>query len=583
MIRWCLIALACWFLPPIGLDAADDVANEQRTPKKTADLVLTGGKVITVDKELPQAQAVAVGGDRIVAVGTEQQIASFIGSKTQVLKLKGRLLVPGFIEGHGHFLGLGQAKRMLDLTKAKTWDEVIAMVAAAAKRAEDGEWIVGRGWHQEKWSRRPEPHVDGYPTHTALSRVSPTNPVLLTHASGHMCFANARAMQRARITRDTKAPEGGEIVRDAAGDPIGVFRETAQAPIHSARSAALQSRTRDQRQADLLRVVELAMAECLENGVTSFQDAGSSFSTIDAFRQLADAGQLKVRLWVMVRAGNGELARRLPEYRLTGVGNHHLTVRAIKRSIDGALGAHGAWLLAPYEDLPESIGLNTASIASIRETARLARRHDFQLCVHAIGDRANRETLNIFESVLKGDIEKSNDDKSDRRWRIEHAQHLHPTDIPRFGKLGVIASMQAIHCTSDAVFVVQRLGQRRAGEGAYVWRSLIDSGVVLCNGTDAPVEDISPIKCFYSSVTRKLSTGVEFFPEQCMTREEALRSYTLQAAYAAFEEDLKGSITPGKLADLVVLSRDIMKCPANEIPNTKVDMTIVGGKIVFKR
>jgi hypothetical protein len=316
----------------------------------------------------------------------------------------------------------------------------------------------------------------------------------------------------------------------------------------------------------------------LAKGVTSFQDAGSSFDTIDVFRNLADQGQLPVRLWVMVRDGNDHLARQLSDYRMIGRGNNRLTVRGIKRSIDGALGSHGAWLLEPYDDLPNSAGLNTSSIESIRETARLARRHGFQLCVHAIGDRANRETLDLFEGMLE-----SNPDAPSLRWRIEHAQHLHPQDIPRFAHLGVIASMQGVHCISDAVYVTQRLGQRRAQSGAYVWRSLLDSGAVVINGSDAPVEDVNPIDSFYASVTRRLPSGVAFHTEQCMTRTEALRSYTLDAAYAAFEEDLKGSLTPGKLADLVVLSGDILTCSDEEILQAEVQYTIVGGKIVFAR
>jgi predicted amidohydrolase YtcJ len=285
-----------------------------------------------------------------------------------------------------------------------------------------------------------------------------------------------------------------------------------------------------------------------------------------------------MRLWVMVRADNEELARRLADYRMIGVGDNHLTVRAIKCAIDGALGAHGAWLLEPYEDLRTSAGLNTSSVASIQETARLALRHDYQLCVHAIGDRANRETLNIFEEAFR-----ESPPAPSRRWRVEHAQHLHPDDIPRFAKLGVIASMQGIHCTSDAVYVLQRLGLRRAAQGAYVWQSLMKSGAVVSNGTDAPVEDVDPIACYYASVTRKLANGTSFFPEQKMTREQALRSYTVQAAYAAFEEDLKGTLAAGKLADVVVLSQDILTIPDERLLDTRVVYTIVGGQVLYRQ
>src|SRR5262245_54467914 len=439
-----------------------------------------------------------------------------------------------------------------------------------------GEWIVGRGWHQEKWDRKPDGHVDGYPPHTALSKVSPQNPVILTHASGHMSFANAEAMRLAGVTGATPAPRGGEIVKDKDGNPIGVFRETAQSLIGRGQSAAQRNQTPEQRRKNLLRAIELAGEECLSKGVTSFQDAGSPFETIDVFKELAGEDKLKVRLWVMVRDDNARMARQLASTRVVSHGNNHLTVRAIKRSIDGALGPHGAWLLEPYEDMPSSAGLNTSSVESVKETARLALANNDQLCVHAIGDRANRETLNIFEEAFK-----SSPSAESRRWRVEHAQHLHPNDIPRFAKLGVIASMQGIHCTSDAVYVVRRLGERRAGQGAYVWRSLLDSGAVVTNGTDVPVEDVDPLASYYASVTRKLPSGAVFFREQRMTREEALRSYTRDCAYAAFEEEIKGTITPGKLADLVVLSKDILTCPEDDILKAKVVHTIVGGRVLY--
>jgi predicted amidohydrolase YtcJ len=541
-----------------------------------ADLVLLGGTVVTVDPQRPVAEALAVRGDRIVAVGSDKDVSGMIGDGTKVIRLQGRFAMPGFIEGHGHFVGLGNSKMMLDLRGAKSWDDIVRQVEAAAKTAAPGAWIVGRGWHQEKWQRPPEPNVNGYPTHESLSRVSPKNPVLLTHASGHMSFANAEAMRLARIDASTKPPTGGEIPRGPDGQPIGVFRETAQGLIGRAQSMAERNRTPEERRQNLLKAIELASEECLHKGVTSFQDAGSSMDTIDVFARLAEQGKLPVRLWVMARDDNARLAQRLADSRRIGAGNNHLTVRAIKRSIDGALGPHGAWLLQPYEDLPGSSGLNTSSIESIRETARLALQHNYQLCVHAIGDRANRETLNIFEEAFR-----SNPTPESRRWRVEHAQHLHPDDIPRFAKLGVIASMQGIHCTSDAVFVLRRLGPRRAEQGAYVWRTLLESGAVVTNGTDVPVEDVNPLDSFYASVTRKLPSGAAFFREQVMTREEALRSYTRDCAYAGFEEGIKGTLTPGKLADVVVLSRDILTCPEEAIRTTKVVYTIVGGKVRY--
>lgn len=545
---------------------------------KPASLVLRGGKIVTLDQNLGTVRAIAVRADRIIAAGTVDEIRPYVGASTRVVDLDGKLAVPGFIEGHGHFTGIGRAKQILDLTKVKDWDEVVDMVAAAAERAPPGEWILGRGWHQEKWVRRPERHVAGFPTHQSLSAVSPDNPVVLTHASGHACFVNAKAMDLAGIRDTTPNPAGGEILRDADGHATGVFNETAQGLVRGVRSSSRLRRTREQRRADLERTLRLADRECVENGVTSFQDAGTSFSTVDGITDMVAQGKIDTRLWIMIRDSNARMALRLAKYRKVGFANHHLTVRAIKRSIDGALGSRGAWLLEPYSDAPDTMGHNTASIASVTETARLAVEHGYQLCVHAIGDRANREVLNIFEEVLGAHPE-----LKDHRWRIEHAQHLHPADIPRFAALGVIASMQGVHCTSDAPWVVQRLGKRRAEEGAYVWQKLMRSGAIVTNGTDAPVEDVDPIASFYATVTRKTADGREFFPEQRMTRMEALRSYTILAAKAAFEGDIKGTLSLGKLADIVVLSKDILEIPAEEIREARVLLTIIGGKVVFER
>jgi predicted amidohydrolase YtcJ len=544
-----------------------------------ADLVLINGKVVTVDPARPQAEAVAILGDKIAAVGTTREIEAYIGPRTRVIDLQGKLVIPGFIEGHGHFTGLGRSQMILDLTRARSWDEIVALVAEAAKKAKPGAWIFGRGWHQEKWTRVPQPNVEGVPLHHELSRVSPNNPVFLTHASGHAAFVNALALKLAGIDAKTPNPPGGEIIRDKNGEPTGMLRERAQGLVQAAIARAEAERSPEERQAIRREEIRLAAEKALANGVTTFHDAGSSFQTIDLFKELAGEGKLAVRLYVMVRGESlEEMAKKLPQYRLIGYGNGFLTVRSIKRQIDGALGPHGAWLLEPYADLPTSRGLALESIEEITRTAELAIEHGFQLNTHAIGDRANREVLNIYEKIFR-----QHSDKKDLRWRIEHAQHLHPDDIPRFAQLGVIASMQGIHCTSDGPWVIKRLGEKRAREGAYVWRKLWDAGVVVTNGTDTPVEDINPILSFYATVTRRLADGSTFFPEQRLTREEALKSYTLNNAYAAFEEKIKGSLTPGKLADLVVLSRDIMTIPEDQIPGTDVIYTIVGGRIVYSK
>jgi predicted amidohydrolase YtcJ len=546
-------------------------------PPEPADLVLKNGRIVTVDSSKSEAQALAVRGDTIEAVGSDVEIELYTGPSTRVIDLEGKLAVPGFIESHGHFTGVGQARMQLDLMEAKSWDEIVLLVQEAAAKSQPGEWILGRGWHQEKWQSPPQPNVEGFPTHASLSRVSPANPVLLTHASGHATFANAKALELAGVTSQTPNPPGGEILKDRAGHPIGVFRETASSLISRALAAERAKRTPEQIQKNAEREVELAIQECLSKGVTTFHDAGSSFRTVDLFRKFADEGRLGLRLWVMVREGNEALSQNLAKYRLIDYGNRHLTVRAIKRSIDGALGPRGAWLLEPYQDLQTSTGLNTTPVPEIEETARLAMKHGFQLCVHAIGDRANREALNIYEAAFK-----ANPDKKDLRWRIEHAQHLSAADIPRFGALGVIAAMQGIHCTSDAPYVLARLGERRAEEGAYVWQKLMKSGAVISNGTDAPVEDVDPVASFHASVSRRLKDGTVFYAGEKMSRAEALESYTLDAAYAGFEEKAKGSLTPGKLADIVVLSKNILSIPEEEIASARVLYTIVGGRILYE-
>ena len=543
-----------------------------------ADLVLTNGKIVTMDEAKPEVQALAARGDKIVALGTAKEIAAYIGPATQVVDLGGRLATPGLIDSHLHFTGIGQARLSLDLTKARSWDDIVTMVAAAAQTAKPGEPITGRGWHQEKWDRRPEPNIDGLPLHDALSKVSPDNPVILTHASGHSCLANAKAMAMAKVTAATPNPAGGEIIKDAKGRPIGAFLETAQGLVRRALTQWAASRAPEEKLAEQRKIIELADRECLAKGLTSVTDAGAGWSQIELYKSAIDQGKLGVRLNVMLSEGNKRLAEHAAEWKIIGYGADHLTVRSIKRLIDGALGAHGAWLLEPYTDLPASTGLNTEPLDALRETARIAIENGYQLGVHAIGDRANREILNIYEAAFK-----ANPDKKDVRFRIEHAQHLALSDIPRFGALGVVAAMQAIHCTSDGPWIAKRLGDVRAAEGAYVWRKLMASGAVVSNGTDAPVEDCDPIPGFHASVTRKMKNGEAFYPEQKMTRQEALRSYTLNGAYAAFEEGKKGSLAAGKLADVTVFSKDIMTCPEDEIPKAEVLWTIVGGKILYKK
>lgn len=565
-----------WFYAAIVVILLFDVlffGFYKRRDKKYADLIIHNGRIVTMDRSVPEVQALAAAGGRIIEVGDLKKVMKHAGGNTRIIDLKGALAVPGLIESHGHFLGLGASMMDLDLTGAENWERITSLVAGAAAKAAPGEWVTGRGWHQDKWDRKPVPDVEGLPLHDALSTVSPNNPVVLTHASGHSCLVNARAMELSGITAETKDPKGGRIVRDASGRPTGALIEAAQDLVRSDLNGlkSFERRKLSEKQA------VIAGRECLARGITTFHDAGSSYDDIDVYKDLARAGNLPIRLYVMLNVSNEQLAMRARAYRMVNFWDFHLTVRSIKRLADGALGAHGAWLLEPYTDLPSS-GLNVESLDMIRETADFAIKNDFQLATHAIGDRANREILNIYEQAFK-----SRPRATDPRWRIEHAQHLDAADIPRFKKLRVVAAMQGIHCTSDGPWVPKRIGLKRAEEGAYVWRKLLDQGVVISNGTDVPVEREDPMACFYASVTRRTKDGKEFFPAQKMTREEALRSYTINGAYAAFEEGTKGSLVKDKLADITVLSKDILTCPDNDILSTEVLYTIVGGKVLYEK
>ena len=563
----------------------------------TADLVLLHGNILTEENAQPRVEALAVKDGRILALGSDQDIQAFVGKDTQVLDLKGMTAVPGFIEGHGHFLELGQFLTQLDLTKTKDWDEVVALVGAAVKKAKPGEWIVGRGWHQEKWTHPPQPNVDGFPLHASLDAISPNNPVMLTHASGHGVFVNAVVLKMVGIQKGTPDPQGGQIVKDAAGEPVGFLRDNAMDPVHRAHDASTKGHGEAENVAQLREVAGLASADALSKGITGFVDQGESFAALDQLKLLAGEGSLPLRLYAEVDPTNTDmgltgaaqyqkydaleqLKRFLPDHRVVGYADDHYTVRALGEVYsDGALGTHTAWFLKPYDDLPGSSGVSVLPPQDIRAWADAALAAGYQVTTHAIGDRANREVLDVYEAEFAAHPE-----AKDLRWRIEHVQHLDPADIPRFAKLGVIASMQSIHECSDAPYVVKRLGEQRAKDGAYAWHSLIASGALIANGTDTPVEDEDPIPNFYCAVTRRSKLdGTPFHPEQAMTREEALRSYTWNNAYAIFSEDELGSFKVGKRADITVLSADLLTVPEADILKTKVMYTLVGGKVVYRR
>jgi predicted amidohydrolase YtcJ len=538
-----------------------------RVPE-AADLVLLGGKIVTMNPRQPQAEAIAIIGSRIARVGSAREIEAMIGPGTRVIPLNGRLVVPGFIESHGHLLGLGQSRLLLDLRGTKSAEEVAERVAQRVREAQPGEWILGRGWDQNAWPTRE------FPTHDVLDRVAPHHPVYLTRVDGHAAWVNRRALELAGITRETADPPGGRLLRDAQGRPTGVLIDRAMALV----AAHIPPRRHEEN----TRAVLLAMDECLRFGITSFHDAGASREAIRVYKELLREGKLTLRLYVMISGRDEALLRealqRGPEI---GLGDHRLTIRAIKLVADGALGSRGAALLEPYADEPGHSGLLLLSEEEISRIARQALAAGFQVATHAIGDRANRVVLNAYERAFR-----EFPSATDPRFRIEHAQILDEADIPRFARLGVIASMQAIHATSDMPWVPSRIGEARAREGAYVWRKLLASGARIANGSDAPVEPVNPLLGFYAAITRQDAQGNPpggWYPDQRMTREEALRSFTVDAAYAAFEEHLKGSLEPGKVADLVVLSRDILTIPPPEILRTEVDLTIVGGRIVYER
>lgn len=537
----------------------------QGAPDPAADLVLTGGTVHTVVEDGPAAEAIAIHGDRILAVGTEGEIAKLIGEGTEVIDLSGATAIPGLIESHGHFLGMGDRLRQVDLAGAQSWEEVVDLVAAAAAGAEPGSWVRGRGWHQEKWSSAPADAFKGFPVHKALSRRTPDNPVLLAHASSHAALVNAAAMERIGVDRRSASPEGGEIVLGPEGEPTGLLVEAAE-------MLAIEAWRADNEDSPqvLAELVAVAAGEAIEHGVTTFVDAGTPLARLKAMAPLFADGKANVRLWAMIRDDNRTLAgSELPP------ADDWFRVGGIKVSLDGALGSRGAWLLAPYSDAPDESGFQLVSLESLRRTAEIALERGLQLGVHAIGDRANREVLDLYEEFL-------GNSRNALRWRVEHAQNIHPDDIPRFAELGVIASVQGIHCTSDAPWVPQRLGDERAAERAYRWRDLIDSGAVVVNGTDVPVEPIDPFASLAASIDRRAADGRQFYPEQAMTPFEALASYTRDAAFAIKAEDELGTLEAGKLGDLVVLDRDPLASDPGDLRQARVLRTIVGGRTVYE-
>lgn len=548
------------------------LAQAPASPAEKADFVLRGGRVATMNPAQPWAQAIAARQGKIVFVGRDAEVEPWIGEMTEVHDAEGMLVIPGLIESHGHLLGLGFQKVDLELSEFRNEDEIADRVRVVAQAAKEGEWILGRGWDQNRWGKKKHLlDTKDFPTHRKISQAAPKNPVVLTRVDGHALWANEAAMRVAGISKETKDPEGGRIHRDLEGNPTGIFIDAAMALLRK----HIPPRTREQKEKALL----FAGMQLQELGVTGFHDAGVGAEDIEIYRKRFHSGFGHLRVYAML---HGNESRLLDDWFRQGpLRDDRITVRAVKVYADGALGSRGAALLEDYADEPGNRGLLQVSEPDFLALTKRALAAGFQVCTHAIGDRGNRLVLDAYEKTLAGATP-----AKDLRWRIEHAQILDEKDIPRFAKLGVIASMQPTHCSSDMPWVPARIGEARTAEGAYVWRKLRESGAHLVFGSDAPVESVNPFYGIYAAVTRRDPATKEptkgFHPEQCMTVEEALRAYTLDAAYAAFAEHRQGSIEIGKFADFVVLKQDIFVTEPDRWKLQKmVRLTVFDGRMAY--
>ncbi len=537
-------------------------AAAQSPSSPPADLVVRNANIYAVAAGQPKARALAVRGARIVAVGGDADVRGLIGPRSRVLDLRGKTVLPGLVDAHGHMLNLGNRLSDVDVVGTSSYAGVIARVVERAKATPKGEWILGRGWDQNDW---PETAM---PDHAALSRAVPDHPVRLTRIDGHATLVNWQAMELARITRATRDPPGGAILHDAQGEPTGLLVDNATGLVNS----IIPPITQAERERRLLD----AMRECARLGLTMVHDAGIGEAEWAAYRTLLARGTFPIRIYAMARAGGGlaeSLLARGPEQ------GDRLTLRALKVVADGALGSRGALLGEPYRDDPHNLGLATFPLDRLRVLGERAFEQGVQVRVHAIGDSANHGTLDVFEHVFGGRP------RPEARWAVEHAQIVRPGDIPRFARLGVVASMQPTHATSDGPWAEARLGPERVRWG-YRWRDFMDAGVALASGSDFPVESANPMLGLYAAITRRdldgrLPVG-GWFPEQRMTPAEALRSFTAAGAWLAFREADLGSLEVGKQADFIVLDRDVIAGPADEIPQAKVLRTVVGGRTEFE-
>jgi len=527
------------------------------------DLIVLNAAIYTLDSALPRAQALAIKDGRFILVGSNAEVDAIAGLQTERLEAAGRVIIPGMIDAHAHLPNLGRLLRTVNLKGTTSYEEVIVLVKRRAEQLKTGTWIVGRGWDQNDWDSRE------FPTHQALSAAVPRNPVYLERVDGHAALANAMALNLAGVDWRTEDPDGGKIIRDADGKPAGTLIDEARLLVASVVPPVSRR--------ELVAQIQAGMREANRWGLTGIHDAGVGADTVELYEELAARGQLTLRYYVMVEAGSPGLLELLGHGPRIAMGDNMVWTRAIKVSADGAMGSRGAALLRDYHDDPGNRGLMLADYDSVLTVARLALENGFQLNVHAIGDRANRSVLDAYQEAL------SEYPGRDHRFRIEHAQLLAPDDIPRFAQLGVIPAMQGSHQTSDMYWIADRLGRPRL-KGAYAWRSLHETGVIIPNGSDFPVEDVNPLISFHAFVTRQDADGWPeggWFPEQRLDREEALKSITIWPAYAAFMENDVGSITAGKLADFVILDRDIMTVPPDEILGARVLRTVVGGRSVY--
>jgi hypothetical protein len=533
--------------------------------KKSADLLLVNGRVYTLDDHGQLAEAMAISNGRIVAVGSSASIQESF-TPAQVIDLHGLPVYPGFIDAHGHMEGLGSSLMNVDLRGASSLDEIRRRIAEEKARKKPGQWIRGRGWDQNLWPSK------AFPTHEDIDAAAGDIPVYLVRVDGHAVLVNQAVLNLAGITKMTPEPPGGKILRHRNGEPTGVFVDNA---IEMLAQVLPPPSVEDREEA-----LEKAAAQCVSDGLTEVHDMGVDFDGLALYKQLFSGGKIPLRIYAVIE-GPG---KAWEEYQKSGpeinTFDGLLTVRAIKLYADGALGSRGAALIEPYSDDPGNRGLTLTSSSDLKQIATSAAQKGFQVCVHAIGDRANSIVLEVYRDVFNSLHIKG----LDYRFRVEHAQILEQSDIPRFHELGVIPSMQPTHCTSDMGWAEERLGPKRVA-GAYAWQSLLKTGVVIPAGSDFPVENPNPLWGFYAAVTRQDQRGLPeggWHPEERMTREQALRSFTLWGAYAAFQESQKGSIEPGKWADLVVLSDDIMTIEPRNILDASVEMTMVNGRMVYR-